>query len=123
MPILFSWHVSDVNALINFNSMATHLKLFYAQRLRNYVNLYLYFMCNLFLHSYISSIPIECKQIYLVWFYGISTIVGYLMPNPFYTYIKYMISKHILKITFLNKPEPVFLLHTIKWFHLILNSI
>ena len=27
----------------------------------------------------------------LVWFYGISTIVGYLMPNPFYTYIKYMI--------------------------------
>ena len=22
----------------------------------------------------------------LVWFYGISTIVGYLMPNPFYTY-------------------------------------
>ncbi len=26
----------------------------------------------------------------LVWFYGISTIVGYLMPNPFYTYIKYI---------------------------------
>ena len=23
----------------------------------------------------------------LVWFYGMSTIVGYLMPNPFYTYI------------------------------------
>ena len=23
----------------------------------------------------------------LVWFYGISTIVGYLMPNPVYTYI------------------------------------
>ena len=22
----------------------------------------------------------------LVWFYGISIIVGYLMPNPFYTY-------------------------------------
>ena len=21
-----------------------------------------------------------------IWFYGISTIVGYLMPNPFYTY-------------------------------------
>ena len=28
----------------------------------------------------------------LVWFYGISTIVGYLMPNPFlYIYIKYVI--------------------------------
>ena len=23
----------------------------------------------------------------MVWFYGISTIVGNLMPNPFYTYI------------------------------------
>ncbi len=23
----------------------------------------------------------------LVWFYGISTIIGYLMPNPLYTYI------------------------------------
>ena len=23
----------------------------------------------------------------MVWFYGISTIVGYLMPNPLYTYI------------------------------------
>ena len=23
----------------------------------------------------------------LIWFYGISTTVGYLMPNPFYTYI------------------------------------
>ena len=22
----------------------------------------------------------------LVWFYGISAILGYLMPNPFYTY-------------------------------------
>ena len=36
----------------------------------------------------------------LVWFYGISTIVGHFMPNPFYAYIKYMISKHILTITF-----------------------
>ena len=28
------------------------------------------------------------KEIKLVdWFYGISTIVGYLMPNPLYTYI------------------------------------
>ena len=27
----------------------------------------------------------------LVWFYGISTMVGYLMSNPFYTlYIKYI---------------------------------
>ena len=26
-----------------------------------------------------------------VGFYGISTIVGYLMPNPLYTYIKYIL--------------------------------
>ena len=32
--------------------------------------------------------------VYLVWFYGISSIVGYFMPNPV-LYIKYMIWKHI----------------------------
>ena len=36
----------------------------------------------------------------LVWIYGISTIVGHLMPNPFYTNITNMISKQTLKITF-----------------------
>ena len=71
----------------------------------------------------------------LVGFYGTSIIVGYLMPNPIYrylldiydlvfvgsygistivlfnaksflfTYIKYMISKHILLIIFLNASE------------------
>ena len=41
-------------------------------------------------------------------FYGIATIVGYLMPNRFYTYTNYMISKHILKITFLNKSQLFF---------------
>ena len=30
-----------------------------------------------------------CKYVWFGWvgFYGISTIVGYLMPNPLYTYI------------------------------------
>ena len=50
----------------------------------------------------------------LVWFYGISTIVGYLMPNPVF-YISNMICKHIL------------LIHTVKWFQVSLcitkNSI
>ena len=44
----------------------------------------------------------------LVWFYGISIIVGYLMPNSHLIYIKYMIFEHILWITFLNKPELIF---------------
>ena len=37
-----------------------------------------------------SSLDIYIKNIWfgLVGFYGISTIVGYLMPNPLYTYIK-----------------------------------
>ena len=36
-----------------------------------------------------SSLYIYIKYIWfgLVWFYGISTIVGYLMPNSLYTYI------------------------------------
>ena len=45
---------------------------------------------------------------WLVGFYGISTLVGYSMPNPFYTYSSNMISKHILLVTFLNKPELIF---------------
>ena len=28
-------------------------------------------------------------MVYLVWFYGISTLIVHLMPNSFYTYIKY----------------------------------
>ena len=40
--------------------------------------------------------------------YGISSIGGYLMPNPLYTYMKYMISQHILSISFLNNPEFIF---------------
>ena len=48
----------------------------------------------------------------LVWFYALSTIVSHLIPNPFYTYIKYMIFKHTLQITSLNKPEYIFFVHS-----------
>ena len=34
--------------------------------------------------------------VWLVGFYDIAPLVGYLMPNPVYTYIKYMISKYIV---------------------------
>ena len=56
----------------------------------------------------------------LVWFYGISTIVGYLMSNPVYSYI--------LNIWFVNKSTKlngskycyvwlisVICLHTVQW--------
>ena len=46
-----------------------------------------YHHCKLFNAK--SSLYIYIKYIWfdLVWFYSISTIVGYLMPNPLYTYI------------------------------------
>ena len=43
-----------------------------------------------------------------VGFYGISTTVGYLMPNLLYAYIKYMICKPILLITFLTSLSSFF---------------
>ena len=68
-------------------------------------------------------IDIQIDRFSLVGFYGISNIVGYLMPNTLYPYILiinilililfihilliyiYMICKHILQIRFLNKLE------------------
>ena len=54
--------------------------------------------------KYLSIKMIDC----LVGFYGISTIIGYLMPNSLYTYQIYMTCKNILLIRFLNEPEFIF---------------
>ena len=43
--------------------------------------------CRLFNAKSSLYIYIKCIGFCLVGFYGISTIVGYLMPNPLYTYI------------------------------------
>ena len=43
--------------------------------------------CMLFNAEFSLYIYIKYKRFGLVEFYGISTIVGYLMPNPLYTYI------------------------------------
>ena len=52
------------------------------------------------------------KALYqMIWFYGISTVVGYLILNYLFTYIKYIIWKHIFLITCEKKPG-VILLHT-----------
>ena len=41
-----------------------------------------------------SKFPISPEVSFrLVWFYGISTFVGYLMPNPIYTYKQFYL-KH-----------------------------
>ena len=44
---------------------------------------------NIYIYDRIShqSWYMSTEHIDLLWFYGISTIVGYLMPNPLYTYI------------------------------------
>ena len=43
--------------------------------------------CRLFNAKSFLYIHIKYRWFGWVWFYGISTIVGYLMPNPLYTYI------------------------------------
>ena len=56
----------------------------------------------------------------LIGFYGLSTIVSYLMPNLLYTYILNMICNHILLITFFNESELIFItqLNGFKYFFL-----
>ena len=53
-----------------------------------------------------------------MWFYGITIIVGHIMPNTFYTYIQYMISRHFVYNIF-KRAKAHFLTHS--WFHLISN--
>ena len=43
--------------------------------------------CRLLNIKYSLYVYVRYKLLDLVWFYGISTILGYLMPNPVYTYI------------------------------------
>ena len=49
------------------------------------------------------------REIGLVWFYGVSTIEGYFMLNPVYTYISNIWFVNILCwLHFLNEPELIF---------------
>ena len=68
-----------------------------------------------------SSLYIYIKHIGFGWvgFYGISTIVGYLMPNPLYTYILniYDLFTHFYDIF---KQARAHFLHTVKRFQVLL---
>ena len=64
--------------------------------------------CRLFNAKACFYIYIKYIAVGLVWF-GLV-----LMANPFHTYIKYTISKHILLMIFLNKSGLIF--YTVKWF-------
>ena len=63
----------------------------------------------------------------MVWFYGISTILDYIMPTHVYTYILniYDLSAHFVDKVF--KWDWAYFLHTVKWFQVLLcltnNSI
>ena len=69
-----------------------------------HINHYRFFNAKSSLYIYIKYIRFG-----LIWFYGMSTIVVYLMPNLLYIYIYilniYMNCTHILLIIFLNEPE------------------
>ena len=54
------------------------------------------------------QVAFEFWLIDLTWFYGISTIIGHLIPNPVFTYISNMICKHFLNIQ-LNDRTGLFL--------------
>ena len=63
------------------------------------------------------------RYLILVWFYGTSTIKGYLMPNAFYGYISdiYDLSTHFVDNIF--KWVWAHFLHTVKWFHLFVSNM
>ena len=59
---------------------------------------------------------------WLVGFASISTLVGYLMPNSVFTYIKLEISNELFVDNILIKPGLI-CLHTVIWFQVLLSNI
>ena len=59
----------------------------------------------------------------LIGFYGISTIIGYLMSNPVFTYTPntYDLKSHFVD-TFLNESELI-LLYIVQWFQVFLSNM
>ena len=72
--------------------------------------------------GYLMPYPLYTYIKYIVGFHDISTLVGYLKTNPIFTYILnvYDLQTHFVD-TFLNKPELI-LLYTVKWFQVFLSN-
>ena len=73
----------------------------------------------------IKSTGINVIGFSLVWFYGITNIGGYLMPDPIYTYI-YILNIYDLSTHFVDnifKQAGNHLLHTFKWLQALLFHI
>ena len=60
---------------------------------------YCFIPCKFFVSAVLSH-AFSLEPDSLVGFYGISTILGYLMPNPLYIHLLNIICKHIMLIAF-----------------------
>ena len=66
----------------------------------------------------------SCYAVFLnICFVVLSTLVGYLKPDPVYTYIHiiYNLKANSLSVTFLNESELI-CLHIVKWFQVLLSN-
>ena len=108
--VLVLW---DMNYYWSFNSKSSLY--IYITYIGFRLMLWLINHCRLFNSK--SSLYIYIKYIWLglVGIYSISIILGYLMLNPFYSYI--------LNIWFLNEPEPIFCSQLNRFTYFYLNRI
>ena len=99
--------------------MNMNLFLWYEGLWEIYVFEKIFFSC--YLHGLILMPACMNKRKFgLFWFYGISTIVGYLMSNSVYTYTLNIWFVNLFLITFLNEHELIFQL---EWFQIYLSLI
>ena len=81
--------------------------------------------CRLFNAKFSTYIYIKYIWFVLVGFYGISTIISYLMPNPLYTYILdiydlfWLGSRHISHCRLFNAKSSLFIYIKYIWFGLV----
>ena len=110
---LVLWHINHCRLFNVKSSFYMYIKYVWF----GLVGWFLWYINYCWLFNAKSSLYIYIKytEFGLVEFCGISTIVGYLMPDPLNTYILNIWFVNILVITFLNKPE--FLFCTVKWFY------
>ena len=109
----------------NFLSWGNYSQLRFNWTKEYYIYIYIYIYIYVCVYIYIQDMI--CKRIvcWLVWFWFGLVLVWFGLVlwhcRPFhakyfsYIYIKYMISKHILYITFLNESELIFFSHSQKF--------
>ena len=83
----------SVDLYICFSGRQRHTSIKFSSLMFTFIDLLILTVCQ---YGVIQCLEVRCLRILhvyfyilfsLVWFYGISTIVGYLMPNPVFRYI------------------------------------